>query len=583
LHVSRLASVIALLALYRQEGIVTGILGLHHVTAIASDPQRNLDFYVGVLGLRLVKRTVNFDDPQTYHLYYGDEVGTPGSIMTFFPWPGARHGRQGAGQIAVTAFSVLPGAIGFWVERLLRHGVRYEGPSKRALGNGAVEQVLAFRDHDGLMLEIVGHPGAEARPAWGGAPGIPLEHAIHGFHGVTMWVDRGEPTERVLVDTLGFRALHESGTTRRFGVGDGGPGTYVDVRAIGGFGAGASGAGTVHHVAFAVADDADELAMRERVQQAQLQPTPVIDRNYFRSVYFREPAGVLYELATNPPGFAIDEPVERLGEQLMLPPQYEPHRAEIEAVLPRLHLPVPLSAATMLADVTGPEDVSGDALGFIHRYVPPGKDGEMAGSTTLLLLHGTGGDEEDLLPLGRTLLPGAGMLSPRGKVLERGAPRFFRRLAEGVFDQEDLARRTGELAEFVIAATETYQLERDGIVAVGFSNGANIATSLLLRRPGLLRGAVLFSPMMPFEPETLPELGGTSVFIGAGRADPLVPMEEVERLAELLQRSGAGVTVHWEPGGHGITRDEVEAARQWIANCLTARTTRRVPAIKIYR
>ncbi|HEX5831515.1 MAG TPA: VOC family protein [Gemmatimonadaceae bacterium] len=556
---------------------MTGILGLHHVTAIASDPQRNLDFYVGVLGLRLVKRTVNFDDPQTYHLYYGDEVGTPGSIMTFFPWPGARRGRQGAGQIAVTAFSVPPGAIGFWVERLLRHGIRYEGPSKRALGNGAAESVLAFTDHDGLMLELVGHPGAEARPAWGGAPGISRENAIRGFHGVTLWVERGEPTERVLVDTLGFRALHETGTTRRFGVGDGGPGTYVDVRAVGGFGLAVGGAGTVHHVAFAVADEAAELAMRERVQQAQLHPTPVIDRSYFRSVYFREPAGVLYELATNVPGFAIDEPVERLGEQLMLPPRYEPQRAEIEAVLPRIHLPVPLSAATMLADVTGPEDVSGDALGFIHRYVPPGTEGELAGSTTLLLLHGTGGDEEDLLPLGRMLLPGAGMLSPRGKVLERGAPRFFRRLAEGVFDQQDLARRTGELADFVDAAAEAYQLERDGIVAVGFSNGANIATSLLLRRPGLLRGAVLLSPMVPFEPEMLPELGGTSLFIGAGRADPMVPMEEVERLAELLRRSGADVTLHWEPGGHGITGEEVEAARQWIANCLTARASRRAP------
>src|SRR5690606_11897340 len=423
---------------------MSSILGLHHVTAIASDPQRNLDFYVGVLGLRLVKRTVNFDDPQTYHFYFGDEVGTPGSSMTFFPWPGERRGRQGAGQVAVTAFAIAPGAVGFWIERLLRHNVRYDGPSRRGSGADA-EQVIAFRDPDGLMLELVAHPAAEARPAWEGAPGIPAEHAIHGFHGVTIWVENGEATERVLTDTLGLRPVHEDGAMRRFAAGDGGPGTIVDVRTVGGFVHGLGGAGTVHHVAVGVEDDAAQLAVRERVVQDGLHPTPVIDRKYFRSVYFREPGGVLYELATHPPGFTVDEPVDHLGERLMLPPQYEPFRAEIEAVLPRIHLPVPDSATPLFAGATGPEAVGAEALGFVHRYVPPSTDGAAAGGTTLLLLHGTGGDENDLLPLGRALLPGAGMLSPRGKVLERGAPRFFRRLAEGVFDQEDLARRTDEL------------------------------------------------------------------------------------------------------------------------------------------
>lgn len=552
---------------------MTEVLGIHHVTAIASDPQRNLDFYAGLLGLRLVKRTVNFDDPQTYHFYFGDEVGTPGSIMTFFPWPGARRGRQGSGQVAITSFAVVPGAIGFWVERLLRYNVKYEGPTRRGSGAEA-EQVIAFTDHDGLMLEIVGHPGAEARPAWGGASGIPREHAIHGFHAVTVWVERAEASERVLVETLGFRALREEGTTKRYTIGNGGPGTIVNLREMGDVGHGVSGAGTVHHVAFAVADNASELAVRERVVRAHLNPTPVIDRNYFNSVYFREPGGILYELATNPPGFAADEAVEHLGESLKLPPQYEPHRAEIEAVLPRIHLPVSRAEASILAETTGPEDVSGDALGFVHRYIPPSASGELAGSTTLLLLHGTGGDESDLLPLGRALLPGAGMLSPRGKVLEQGAPRFFRRLAEGVFDQADLARRTEELGEFVTAAIRTYGLEPDGVVAVGFSNGANIAASLLLRSPGVLRGAVLLSPMVPFEPDRLPDLAGTAVFIGAGRSDQMVPQAQTERLAELLREAGADVTVHWEPGGHGVTKGEVDAAAHWIAHCLAAQGTR---------
>ena len=545
------------------------VLGIHHVTAIASDPQRNIDFYAGMLGLRLVKRTVNFDDPHTYHLYYGDEVGTPGSIMTFFPWPGARRGRQGTGQVAVTSFAVLPTALGFWLERLLRHAVKYEGPVKRGSGSDA-EQVISFKDHDGLMLEIVAHSRAEARPAWDGAPGIPRDRAIHGFHGVTLWVEEGDATKKVLVDTLGFRPLREDVEgTRRFEAGDGGPGTFVDVRSVGGFVRGVGGAGTVHHVAWKVPDDAAQIGVRDRVVSAGLHPTPVIDRKYFHSVYFREPGGVLYELATMQPGFTIDEAADRLGERLMLPNQYEPRRAEIEAVLPPIHLPL-LGAPGAPAFAE-----SGEPLSFVHRFVAPAPETALARGTTLLLLHGTGGDENDLLPLGRALLPGAAMLSPRGKVLERGAPRFFRRLAEGVFDQEDLTRRTEELAQFVETAATTYALDRDGIIAVGFSNGANIAASLLLRRPGLLRGAVLLSPMLPYEPDTVPNLAGTDVFIGAGRTDPIAPAVQVERLAELLRTAGADVTVYWQNAGHTVTKDELDAAQRWTAQRLTSRATAR--------
>jgi predicted esterase len=255
----------------------------------------------------------------------------------------------------------------------------------------------------------------------------------------------------------------------------------------------------------------------------------------------------------------------------MLPPQYEPYRPQIEAVLPTIHLPVPASAAGLVSANEGPEDVSGDALGFIHRYVPPVAGAELASGVTLLLLHGTGGDEEDLVPLGRALLPGAGLLSPRGKVLERGMSRFFRRIAEGVFDQDDLARRTRELGDFIEAAVRVYGLSRDGIVAVGFSNGANIAASLLLRRPGLLRGAVLLSPMIPFEPDRLPDLAGTAVFLGAGRADPIAPPAQVERLGELLRQSGAAVTIHWETGGHTVAQGEVDAAQQWLLRWVAER------------
>jgi predicted esterase len=211
-------------------------------------------------------------------------------------------------------------------------------------------------------------------------------------------------------------------------------------------------------------------------------------------------------------------------------------------------------------------------LEFIHRYVPATDGAGRASGVTLLLLHGTGGDEKDLIPLGASLLPGAAILSPRGKVLEGNAPRFFRRIAEGVFDQEDLARRTEELARFVEAAIRTYQLDPHSIYAVGFSNGANIAGSLLLRQPGLLRAAVLLSPMVPFEPEPLPDLSGTSVFIGAGRTDRISPPDHSERLAELLRQAGVAVTLFWHAGGHTISNSELEAARGWLAELAAART-----------
>jgi phospholipase/carboxylesterase len=210
-----------------------------------------------------------------------------------------------------------------------------------------------------------------------------------------------------------------------------------------------------------------------------------------------------------------------------------------------------------------PEDARPAALDFVHRYVPPTADAG-TGRVTLLLLHGTGGDEHDLLPLGRALLPGAGMLSPRGQVQEHGAYRFFRRLAEGVFDQEDLARRTEGLAAFIDAAARAYAFDRAVVVAVGFSNGANIAASLLLRYPGLLRAAVLLRPMVPLEPSATPDLAGTAVFVGAGRADPMVPAGHTDRLAELFRRAGADVTVHWAPGGHALTAEEVAAVQRWI-------------------
>ena len=310
------------------------VQGIHHVSGIAGDAQQNVDFYAGVLGLRLVKKTVNFDDPTAYHLYYGDEHGSPGSLLTFFPYPRSRKGRAGVGQVAQTSLTVPSGAIGFWLHRFVAQGVDHDAPSRR-FG----QTTLLFRDRHGMQLELVtGEPAVDASP-WTSRD-ISSGHAIVGMHGVTLWVHSLEATEKVLTEGLGFRRDASEDGTMRFRLAQGGPARVVDVRVVGGFLAPIGGAGTVHHVAFRAEDDASELSLRETVAALGLSPTPVIDREYFRSVYFREPGGVLFELATDQPGFTVDEPLERLGSGLMLPPQYEASRADIESRLPPLHEPL---------------------------------------------------------------------------------------------------------------------------------------------------------------------------------------------------------------------------------------------------
>lgn len=303
---------------------------LHHITAIAADPAANLAFYRGVLGLRLVKRTVNFDDPGTYHLYYGEEVGSPGTILTFFPYVGAARGRHGTGQAEEIAFAIAPASLGFWLDRLAAKGVATEAPAKR-LG----ETVLAFRDPDGLLLELVTDESAAALEGFA-VGDVPAEHAIRGFRGITLWLDDIAPTAALLTGVLGYEAGPVEGARHRFVHPGPGPGRIVDLRAARGFWRGAQGAGTVHHVAFRAADDAAQAAATAALAPMGLRVTPQQDRSYFRSTYFREPGGVLFEIATDDPGFTVDEPAERLGEALMLPARHERHRAAIEAALPPL-------------------------------------------------------------------------------------------------------------------------------------------------------------------------------------------------------------------------------------------------------
>jgi glyoxalase family protein len=313
--------------------MVKGVLGLHHVTAISSDPQKTLEFYTKILGLRLVKLTVNYDDPSTYHVYFGDEIGHPGTVLTFFPWPGQPRGRKGAGQATNTSFSIPSESIQFWQDRLKSHGVSVEAPRNRFR-----DTVLSLEDRDGQGLELIGAKEIEARTGWTQGP-VPKEHAIRGFHSVTLLEEVLERTETVLVDTLGFRQIGDEEDRFRYETGKGGSGATVDILSRPKAQRGFVSVGTVHHVAFRASNDEHQTDLRQGIVKADLNVTPVIDRNYFHSIYFREHGGVLFEVATDNPGFAIDEPPEQLGTRLALPPWLEDSRAEIEKNLPPVSLP----------------------------------------------------------------------------------------------------------------------------------------------------------------------------------------------------------------------------------------------------
>jgi glyoxalase family protein len=307
------------------------IRGLHHVTALCSDPRANHRFYTGVLGLRLVKRTVNFDDPGTYHLYYGDGAGSPGSIMTFFPWLGMPRGRLGAGQAVATAFRTGENSLEWWKRRLEDAQVAVRGPVTR-FGTSVIE----FSDPDGLGLEIVAAAGAPTSTAeWGRSP-VPPEHALRGIHAVTLVEASRDATDAVVAGQMGYSMIGEEAGRFRYQAPGGESASVVDVVVQPGGRPGLQGAGTVHHIAFRVADETVQLGWREKLIRSGLNVSPVMDRSYFHSIYYREPGGVLFEIATNTPGFATDENAETLGEKLMLPAQYESARLQIERSLPPL-------------------------------------------------------------------------------------------------------------------------------------------------------------------------------------------------------------------------------------------------------
>jgi glyoxalase family protein len=308
--------------------------GIHHVTAITADVQKCVDFYVTVLGLRFIKQTVNFDVPDTYHIYFGDRIGSPGTAMTYFGWPHLPSGEAGSGQVAVVGFAIPPAAIGAWKERLNRLGVEHRHVERF----GA--DVLVLADPDGIALELVGEAVDDRWQPWPESP-VRENEQIRGFHGVTLKAAEEEPSARFVVETMGFRESDRDEGRVRFETGDGGPDSVLDLLVNPDLPRGEERTGTVHHVAWRALNDGHELAWREALVAAGANVTPVIERKYFRSIYFREPGGTLFEIATDQPGFTVDEPVESLGSGLQLPAWHEGRRESLEVNLPPIAVPAP--------------------------------------------------------------------------------------------------------------------------------------------------------------------------------------------------------------------------------------------------
>ena len=310
--------------------MITSVHGIHHVTCIAGDAQENLDFYVAVLGMRLVKKSVNQDDPGTYHLFYADRVGNPGTDLTFFPWPQMEPGRVGVGLTVEVSFAIRPGSLAYWQDRLQGYSVKSGSPEIR-FG----ESTLSFKDVHGLQLALVETSDMRQFVPWENSP-VPPEHQLRGMHSVRLWERKLDHTQKILTQRMGFVLLGAEDGWHRYGVEGGGSGKLIEIKELPEERRGQWGTGAVHHVAWRVKDSDEQMFLREGIANAGLRPSPQIDRFWFKSVYYKEPGGVLFELATDGPGFDRDEDMEHLGEQLILPPWLESQRNEIEAALPSL-------------------------------------------------------------------------------------------------------------------------------------------------------------------------------------------------------------------------------------------------------
>jgi len=508
--------------------------GIHHVTLITRKVQANVDFYAGFLGLRLVKRTAGYEDASQLHVFYGDAEGSPGTLVTFLAWEDGSPGRVGVGQVGEIALAIEPASIGFWLTRALTAGVPHEGPS---LEFG--EPVLRLKDPDGIIVKLVGVQNLRAPAPWR-ADGIPPEHTIGRIRGVTIFAEDVELTHAFLERHFCFGETARHGAITRLASTSG---DVLDLRDAAGFWSSAPGTGTVDHVALRARDRAEVETADRRLREANASTTSMHDRRYFYSLYVREPGGVLLELATDGPGMTVDELPSDLGARLFFPQAWPEAQADIEVRLPQFGMP-------------GEPRTVYRELPFVHRIVEPA----VPDGSTLVLLHGSGGNETSLLPFARRVAPNSTLLAVRGRSFEEGAPRWFRRHGGG-FDQDDIGTESEAFAAFLDSAAQAYGFDPANAIFLGQSNGANFLAAFMLLYPGGLHRAALLRPVPVLDPAPEPRFDSTAMLIVTGTDDP--QRDGGTKLGAAFTRLGADVDVITVPGGHDIGDADIAAFQAW--------------------
>ncbi|MFN3832651.1 MAG: VOC family protein [Allorhizobium sp.] len=506
--------------------------GLHHITAITRKIQANVDFYCGFLGLRLVKRTGGFEDAAQLHLFYGDAVASPGSLVTFLAWEDGSRGRVGHGAASEIAFAVDPESIGFWLTRALQFGVAATGPATEF-----AEPVLRLTDPDGIIVKLVGTVVVKPGSAWA-VRGIEPGDAITRLRAATLLSEKPADSVDFLCRHAGFEVDATEGTITRL---TSMTGQAVDVRDASGFWPAAPGTGAIDHIAFRLPDRSAVEAQAMALRVSGHDMINMHDRKYFYSLYVREPAGGLIELASDGPGFAIDEPLDALGSRLFIPEHFHLRPEDVVPMLPQFGLP-------------GEPRVIYRDLPFVHRIHEP----DLPDGSALILLHGTGGNEASLLPFGRKIAPSASLIGLRGRSTEEGVARFFRRFGVRDFDQKDIASEAEALAAFVEQATTAYGLDATRLRFAGYSNGANMLAAAMMLHPGLVREALLLRPVPVLGHPPEAELRGTRIRIIAGAHDAAVG--ETSVLAEQLVSRGAAVELVTVAADHVLSDVDVTAA-----------------------
>lgn len=517
--------------------------GIHHITLITRKVQANVDFYVGFLGLRLVKRTGGFEDATQLHLIYGDASGTPGSLITFLVWEDGSLGRVGYGQPSEVSFAIPTETIGFWLTRALQFNIAVTGPAQE-FG----ETVLRLHDPDGAIIKLVGTDAVSPGDPWE-SDGISQTDAIMRLRGATILTEKPNETAAFLSRHFSYESAGQSDTITRMVSSSA---DCIDVRDATGFWSSAPGTGTVDHIAFRAADIAEVNATYEQMIAEGADATALHDREYFHSIYVREPGGTLLEMATDGPGVLIDEPLETLGTELFVPPHFADETANVKIILPQFGLP------------KEPRFIYRD-LPFVHRVYTP----EPATGQAFILLHGSDGSETSLMPLAASIAPGATLFGLRGRSTEEGTARWFRRFGPLSFDQNDIRSEAEAFAAFIEGAVEAYGLDLQSTIFMGYSNGANLLAAMMQLHPGLVRNAILLRATKVLDDTPEADLSGTHILSLTGDHDLFgahAPALEAD-----LRQAGANLTALSVPAGHETNQHDIDAARSWLTEMETGR------------